>query len=389
MEVDFVPDKYKESIKDILNFCFEGPPGHGEAFVEKVFTSENCLGSFDGDKLTALLYIYPYDIFYHGESVPMGGIGAVSTLPEYRHCKCAANMLIKSLKVMRDRGHVFSALAPFSYPFYRKFGWELGFETKKYRIPIDYLKGLGTGKGDFYPVTLDHIKSLGKLYQGFVSKYNGTIDRQRRDWEARLGVLGENRNYGYGYGLSQEDLKGYILYSINEGVFSVGEMVYDSLESKLELLRFVYYHSAQVKEMVWEAPMDDQTQLLLDNPRVEQVIVPGMMIRVIDVKKLLETYKYPSSYNGSFTIKVEDKWAPWNDGIFRLSIEEGIARVEGELDESADVECSIQSFSQIALGYIGLDQAINLGKIKINSLDFQEDLKTIFKKHPTLMTGQF
>ena len=66
MEVDFVPDKYKESIKDILNFCFEGPPGHGEAFVEKVFTSENCLGSFDGDKLTALLYIYPYDIFYHG-----------------------------------------------------------------------------------------------------------------------------------------------------------------------------------------------------------------------------------------------------------------------------------------------------------------------------------
>ena len=35
-------------------------------------------------------------------------------LPEYRYYRCASNMLIKSVEIMKDRGYAFSALAPFS-----------------------------------------------------------------------------------------------------------------------------------------------------------------------------------------------------------------------------------------------------------------------------------
>ena len=389
MEINFVSDKYKESIKHILTYCFENPSDLGEYFINEDFTPENCLGYFDGDKLCGMVNIYPYDMFFHGKTVSMGGIGVVSTLPEYRHCHCASNLLIKSLEAMRDRGYIFSALAPFSYSFYRKYGWELGFDTKNYRIPIDRLRGMGIGKGQFRPLTLGDINGMSKLYENSISKYNGAICRDSKSWESRLKRLGENRGYGYGYSRQANGLDGYILYSMNEGVFNIHEMICDSLETKLELMRFIYYHSAQVREVVWRAPQDDNTVLLLDNPRIEQKIETGMMIRVIDVKKALEAYTYPLVYKGSFTIKVEDKYAPWNSETFRIFIGEGAATVEHAGDAPIDVECDIQAFSQIIFGYIGMGEAITLGKITAHNPGLLDDMEIIFKSHGTHMTDSF
>lgn len=389
MEINFVSDIYKESIKHILNYCFQSPAGLGESFINETYIPENCLGCFDKDRLVALLYIHPYDMYYYGDIVSMGGIGVVSTLPEYRHHSCASNMLVKSLEIMKNRGYTFSALAPFSYSFYRKYGWELGFSNKKYIIPIEKLKGLGTGKGEFRPLTLKDRDRVSQVYRACAAKYNGAIDRNESNWASRLEKIGKNRNYGYGYSRQGSELNGYIFFSMNEGIFHVHEMMYDSLETKLELLRFIYYHSAQVKKVSWQAPLDDNTVLLLDNPRIEQKIEPGMMIRVVDVKMALRSYKYPDWYKGSFTINVDDKWAPWNNGAFEVVIEQGSVAVNEAEETAADISCNINTFSQFMLGYIGLKEAIELGKVSVYNHNIAEELKTIFKENLTYMTESF
>ncbi len=389
MKIDFVTDKYTESVKHVLSYCFEYPSDLGERFVNDSFTPENCLGCFDEDTLAGLLNIFPFEMYYHGKAVAMGGIGVVSTLPEYRHCHCASSLLIKSLEVMKDRGYMFSALAPFSYSFYRKYGWELAFHTKKYSIPIDQLKAMGTGKGEFRPLTLKDINSIRKLYENFYSRYNGAVRRDEKHWESKLKGLGENRNYGYGYSRQVNGLDGYILFSVRDRKFYIQEMVYDSLETKLELLRFAYYHSAQVEQVIWWAPQDDNTVLLLDNPRIEQKIETGMMLRVVDVAKALEAYSYPLMFKGSFTIKVEDRWANWNSQSFKVVVGEGTGLVEKLGNAAADIECNIQTFSQVISGYISMEDAIGLGKITSNSPDLLEDLKIIFKGHATHMTDSF
>jgi len=54
-----------------------------------------------------------FEMFFYGKSVPMGEIASVATLPEYRHCHCASNMLIKALEIMKERGQYFFCLNSF------------------------------------------------------------------------------------------------------------------------------------------------------------------------------------------------------------------------------------------------------------------------------------
>lgn len=389
MEINFVWERYKESIKQVLNYCFEVPQEFVESYINEDYTPENCLGCFENDRLAGLLHIYPYDMYFHGNTVPMGGIGLVSTLPQYRYYGCASKLLVKTIEIMKKRGYIFSALSPFAYAFYRKYGWELGFSNKRYIISIDELRGLGAGNGQFRILTLGDRDRLDKTYKESMAKYNGAIDRDEKNWESRLKTIGKNRNYGYGYSRQGNGLDGYIFFSINDRVFHVHEMIYNSLEAKLELLRFIYNHNAQVKEVNWQAPIDDNTVLLLDNPRIEQKIEPGMMIRVVDVVAALKSYKYPDTYNGTFTINIDDKWAPWNNGTFKVSIDQGTTRVDKIEDAGADISCSVNSFSQFMLGYIGLEKAIELGKVIVHNPQAVKELKAIFKEQVTFMTDRF
>ena len=248
---------------------------------------------------------------------------------------------------------------------------------------------MGAGNGQFRILTLGDRDRLDKTYKESMAKYNGAIDRDEKNWESRLKTIGKNRNYGYGYSRQGNGLDGYIFFSINDRVFHVHEMIYNSLEAKLELLRFIYNHNAQVKEVNWQAPIDDNTVLLLDNPRIEQKIESGMMIRVVDVVAALKSYKYPDTYNGTFTINIDDKWAPWNNGTFKVSIDQGTTRVDKIEDAGADISCSVNSFSQFMLGYIGLEKAIELGKVIVHNPQAVKELKAIFKEQVTFMTDRF
>lgn len=389
LEVKHIDNEYKESIKDVLSYCFDMPPESTESLVSKNFNPEDWLGCFDGDKLTGLIYISSHDMYFCGKTVPLAGIGVVSTLPEYRHRHCASSILIKSVEVLKDRGFVFAGLAPFSYPFYRKYGWELAFHNKRYTISIDELRGMGKAMGEFRPIRPDDIDKLKKVHGDFFSKYNGAVKRGSKGWEGRINRFGKGRAYGYVYSRQGNGVAGYILYSLREGAFVIEEMAYDSLETKLEILRFVYNHSAQVDRVIWDAPQDDNTALLLANPPTEQTIRPHMMIRAIDVKKALEAYTYPILYKGSFTVKVDDRWAPWNSKALRVIIGEGTATVEDADDAPIDLECDIQTFSQVISGYIGMKEAKDLGRVIARNQDILEDAEIIFRKHPTHMTEGF
>ena len=111
MEINFVWERYKESIKQVLNYCFEVPQEFVESYINEDYTPENCLGCFENDRLAGLLHIYPYDMYFHGNTVPMGGIGLVSTLPQYRYYGCASKLLVKTIEIMKRE--------VISFPLYR------------------------------------------------------------------------------------------------------------------------------------------------------------------------------------------------------------------------------------------------------------------------------
>lgn len=383
MRIDFITEHSKEQLQWMQEYCF----GMRE---DKWFEPGNSLGVFDGDRLAAALNIYPFEMFFCENTIKMGGIGAVTTLPEYRNRQYAAGLLKRSLEIMRERRQSFSMLAPFSYNFYRKYGWELAFHYYEYCLPVEDFRDFGNGEGNFCPVGVEDIPRINRVYEEYARKYNGAIKRSERQWRDNFAYYAGKKYHGYGYVDKHGDLQGYLFFQIKEGKFFLHELVGNSRTVKEELFRFVYQHRAQVREIVWRAPADDIFLLLLKEPRRTCKLVPGMMIRVVDVKAALKHYHFPGC-DGSFLLKVDDPWASWNDRLFQVSVDRGRARVREEPAgrRGPDIECSIQTFSQMISGYTGMRENREMGRITGADEKTLDELERFFPARVTYMNDYF
>jgi len=82
-------------------------------------------GVFDKGELKSALAIRDYRILVGGKRIRMGGIAGVGTFSKSRKKGYAAALLTRCIEEMRTLGYAVSILFPFSYKFYREFGWEL------------------------------------------------------------------------------------------------------------------------------------------------------------------------------------------------------------------------------------------------------------------------
>src|SRR5437660_3229891 len=77
-------------------------------------------------RVVSCLSVYPSYIFVGSSQVPMGGIGNVATLTTERNRGYASALMRDTIRRLGEWGLYTSVLFPYSYPFYRKFGYELG-----------------------------------------------------------------------------------------------------------------------------------------------------------------------------------------------------------------------------------------------------------------------
>ena len=82
-------------------------------------------GAFSEDgKIMARIINHRFEVEMDGQLIPSGGIGAVSTLPEYRNTGAVREIFGKLIPEAYRNGEVISTLYPFNHAFYRKFGYE-------------------------------------------------------------------------------------------------------------------------------------------------------------------------------------------------------------------------------------------------------------------------
>ena len=82
-------------------------------------------GAFTDDgRIMARILNHRFESMLDGQAVANGGIGAVSTLPEYRNSGAIRAIFEKLIPEAYRNGEVFSTLYPFNHAFYRKFGYE-------------------------------------------------------------------------------------------------------------------------------------------------------------------------------------------------------------------------------------------------------------------------
>ena len=131
----------------------------------------------DNGKIVSTVRVFIRKMFLHGEPVTVGGIGEVSTRPEYRRRGLASQLLKDSIQFMESRDIAISSLHG-SQRIYSIEGWE---KVPRYyaRQPITAQKRVAW---EVRPINFDdeaEVKQIAALYDGYARKFNGPFVRDK------------------------------------------------------------------------------------------------------------------------------------------------------------------------------------------------------------------
>ena len=154
-------------------------------------------GAFHEDgTLMAHIINNQFTSWLDGTPVRNGGIGAVSTLPEYRMEGGIKGIFRKLLPYAYADGEVISTLYPFNHAFYRKFGYKTVCWKNIYEFSPDVLREYTfTGEAKLWKQG-DPVTVWTELYNRFASSWNLALRRDDALMENFFGLMKTEMFYG-------------------------------------------------------------------------------------------------------------------------------------------------------------------------------------------------
>ncbi len=301
-----------------------------------------------------------------GALIPTATIGGVGTEPEYRRGGLVRT-IFREMAAEADRRAVpLTVLHPFSFAYYRKFGFE--------RVADHRVLAFPTAKLDFVPryaeVTRCTDESchllLAALYNRFAEGRN-LLPVRDRDYPFPLSPTDKRRTYLTRDASGEPD--GYIIldienyYSVNRMVsinLNVHELVFTTPEALDKLLGFMRMFEGELDSVkLHNIAMSPEVELRLRHfMHTSITVLPDLMARINDVAALFSLLAYPTE-PGRFTVKAsEPAGTPWvahadkTTGIFCVDYKDGRATVT-RLSDDADYDfaADIPALTQLVFGY--------------------------------------
>lgn len=337
---------------DLSSFAFQYPLTPEAREIRKAEQKpENTWGYFDEQgRLCAKTTVHPLRMWLGGQSLEIGGVASVATWPEYRRQGLVSQLLCHVLNELKESKVTVALLHPFSIHFYRKFGWELCVELKRYEVRMEQL-GRFNMEGSMHRLEQpsEHVELLMQLYTTYSRRYQVALDRDEAWWRSK--VLNGDKICSVYKDLDGNN-QGYILYQMLDRHLQVQEMVYLTREARDGMLAFLGNHDSMADKVSMNAPVDDRLPFVLSDPRIKQEIWPYFMGRIVDVVQFAASYTF--KYVGEkfeLCLRIQDNKAPWNEGLFLWSIQADGSGVVQQTDGDADLSCDISTLSGMLLGY--------------------------------------
>ncbi|GAB4074329.1 GNAT family N-acetyltransferase [Barrientosiimonas marina] len=346
------PEDDAHAIFALSQFAFQYELSEQEFNERKADASRHIIwGMMDHDQIAAKVHLVPLSCYINGKSFEMGGVSSVATWPEYRRQGAVKQLLQTALQYMRANGQTLSLLHPFSFGFYRKYGWEYAFSQKTYRISIARLKQSWDVDGYVRRLHND-IPVLDQIYTTYAQHYNGMLVRDNKWWKER--VLKNNQQQAAAYDAHGQP-QGYILYSVKEGQLMVHELIAETVDAYKQLLRFIANHDSMAETVTMTVPENDPLPLLVDEPRFEQTINPYFMARIVDVHAFLKQYPFLNEGAESVALHVTDAFLPENNGTYQLSQTgsgPNVTHLRTESSrEASGVHCNVQQLTVMLMSF--------------------------------------
>lgn len=345
-------------------------------------------GAFDDDgTLMAHMLDNQYESWLDGTLVCNGGIGAVSTLPEYRTDGAVREIFRKLIPAAYADGEVISTLYPFSHAFYRKFGYETVCWKNVYEFSPAVLRGYVFGGKVRQWKTGDPVSEWTKLYNAFASSFNLAISRDDARMGKHLeGVFYKDRKFGY---MLWEDGRpaAYLIFQDirhdPQAILEVQDLAWDGPAGFRAILGFLSRFSADYGTIRLFLPRNIELLSLIRSPLaydIQKTTDQAYMIRVINAVMALEAIRKPEGC--SFVIRISDEMIPENNGTWKVTAG-GVSPTE----EEPDLCVSERALGQLVCGAVSLAEAECQEDTAVQKN--REMLEKVFIRKPILVEDHF
>ena len=293
-----------------------------------------------------------------GKLIKTVTVGGVATEPEYRRAGAVRQMLEKMFALAPERGWVVSLLHPFSFSYYRKFGYEKVADHHILEIPMHKLEHIERCPDLVLVDSPELAMQCTAVYEKFAEKRNIMFPRMGTSVYPTEHP-GKRRTYLW-YDASGQPAAYITLEVENEYVInrmasiqlSVYEMAFTTPESLRALFGFMrMYEGENDMVKIHNYAMSPEIELFVRHyMHTTYTRISDLSARILDVPAILAAHSYPDAH-GRFTIRVEDT-LPWTRGVYGVEFQNGQAEVTRLADDAAwDLSAEMPAFSQLMYGY--------------------------------------
>ena len=390
------PYDNSKSAEEVVNKTINNPNGR-----EDYYWDQRWAAFLDDNKtMTSYFIDKPYPMNFDGKTYVCTGIGGVATLPQYRRKGGIRMCFEKALGEWYKNGVGLSYLYPFSYAYYRKFGYEMGVECYAYDWEPSFFPKSFNSTGSCYlldgnDVSFDEaLEDVKSVYTKWQHKYNCMIvnDDFEYGWVKKSNPY-KDQVFTYIYRNDKNEATAYI--SFKEVTEESGRnlitsrFIFSDCDGLRGILDLIGSLRADHKHFKFELPMDIYINDLLPEWAMgggSVSISRKGMVRVVNVEEILKNAIYKGS--GEVTLDITDPYIPENTHVYAITFKDNKAtKVEIKDNAKADAKMPINIFSRLIMGACETSSFQYLNGLEVNgNLDA---LSKIFYKKYGFITEYF
>ncbi len=360
--------------------------GHGTRNGNSWFHNPNCpefkmLGVWDAAGMQARITVFDYRVHLGSEAIGrMGGVGGVACLPASRGKGYTGSCLQIALQHMKENGQVLSSLSPFSWEFYRKYGWEWVGLSRSYSVPSNILTSHPATANGRAATTSDR-QAIEACYTQFAKRYRGMLARDQKKWNHILSDTEKRHIYTYLYEKDGQ-VEGYmVIRGGNSDETNLQDFLTLTPSARYGMLGLLRRQEMQSKKFTWNAPGNDPLFHQLCHVSVETKLAPTVQGRIVDVQGALFAWKPTATARGAVNIAVQDEFADWNVGVWRVEFESGQVAAR-RTDAAAQISLSIQALAQAYYGTPSVDEIRENDHLHVHDEAGFDTMRTLFSGPP-------
>ncbi|MFD7161632.1 enhanced intracellular survival protein Eis [Kribbella sp. NPDC059898] len=301
-----------------------GPGGDREKWQQnaRAFMEDGrLLGVVDGDELVAAARIWPFEQWWGGRRVPMGGVAGVVVAPEYRGRGVGSLLMRGVLRRCAEKGYPLTGLYPATTVLYRHLGYEFAGSRYKFSFQAADLRTLG-GRGTA-------VRRAGVADADRFLELASKAHADRRSNGPLIWPRSEIESW-----LADEDMfayvadDGFVVYNWSDGALSVDELIAGSEETARALWATVGSGSSIATTVHAYCPPYDPIHLLAEHEAEGDTKINRWMLRLIDAPAALAGRGYVEGAVLEADLRIDDPELPVNTGDWHLSIADGVAELK-------------------------------------------------------------